>query len=115
MKSRSRIDKSALAIGTPHRVRSEPYRRYVSTRPCMRCGVVGKSQAAHETYGNYARGLKASDALCFPACVHCHNKRDQDIGPAAFWRGIFGERRDLLMRAVKAMLREDYAEWERKQ
>lgn len=50
-----------------HKVRSEPYRRYVASLPCYRCGIHGYSQAAHADEGK-GMGLKTDDLTCYPLC-----------------------------------------------
>lgn len=75
-----------------HHVRSEPtvfrslaHRQNVAALRCCFCGRTGLSQAAHVNLqlGGKGIGLKASDALTFPACttiflrVGCHAKLDQ--------------------------------------
>lgn len=111
-----KIDKSALALGVPERVRDEKYREWVASQPCIACGLHGASQAAHMGYGNHGRSIKAGDDLVFAACHEgangCHVRHDEGEGRApAFWRAVLNERPDLLIRAVKAMLREEYREW----
>lgn len=49
------------------KVRSEPYRRYVASLPCYRCGIHGYSQAAHADEGK-GMGLKTDDLTCYPLC-----------------------------------------------
>jgi len=49
------------------KVRSEPYRRYIASLPCYRCGVHGYSQAAHADEGK-GIGLKTDDLTCYPLC-----------------------------------------------
>ena len=59
------------------KVRSEPYRRYVASLPCYRCGIHGYSQAAHAEEGK-GMGLKTDDMTCYPLCgarigeIGCH-------------------------------------------
>lgn len=108
---RRKIDKSALALGEPERIRDERYRRHVTSKACVRCGKEGETQAAHEGYGNYARGMKASDELVFPACWRCHNLHDQDQGSFIWWCQLLSRDEELCMRAVKALLREEYRTW----
>jgi hypothetical protein len=68
-------------------VRSEPYRRYVASQACFACGIEGFSQAAHPNQAKYGkgRGIKASDAFCFPLCgphgasSGCHFQLDLSI------------------------------------
>ena len=61
--------------------RDESYRRWVASLPCINCGQVGRSQAAHgPTLG---RGIKADDRTCVPLCADspgwqgCHTRVDQ--------------------------------------
>jgi len=49
------------------KVRSEPYRRYVASLPCYRCGIHGYSQAAHADEGK-GMGLKTDDLTVYPLC-----------------------------------------------
>lgn len=71
-------------------VRSESYRRWVASLPCIVCGVDGYSQAAHPNKGK-GMALKTSDLLCFPLCgprgniPGCHAEHD---------RGAFVSRED---------------------
>jgi hypothetical protein len=48
-------------------IRDEAYRRYVAALPCLLCGVVGYSQAAHADRGK-GLGMKACDTTCYPLC-----------------------------------------------
>jgi hypothetical protein len=64
--------------------RSESYRRWVASLPCVACGIEGYSQCAHENGGGM--GTKTSDLRTFPLCctlpgrVGCHVRYDQCIG-----------------------------------
>jgi len=66
----------------PAPVRDEAYRRWVASLPCFECRIAGYSNAAHPNSGK-AKGVKLSDAACFPLCVDrpgvkgCHPKFDQ--------------------------------------
>lgn len=55
------------------RVRSEPYRRFVASKPCRVCGKVG-TQAAH--LGHSDIGLKAGDDQTVPLCPDHHRDFD---------------------------------------
>jgi hypothetical protein len=67
----------ASAIEKESPVRSEAYRRLVAAMPCARCGVHGRSQAAHADLGKGAH-IKSDDRTCYPACaaqvgsIGCH-------------------------------------------
>jgi hypothetical protein len=61
-------------------VRSESYRRWVASLPCMSCGISGYSQCAHANGGGM--GTKTSDLDTFPLCctrpglIGCHMQFD---------------------------------------
>jgi len=48
-------------------VRSESYRRFVASHPCLSCGIEGWSQCAHANGGGM--GTKACDLETFPLCA----------------------------------------------
>lgn len=51
----------------PHR--SELYRRWVASLPCVHCGIEGYSNACHSDSDGKGMGIKASDQTCWPGCV----------------------------------------------
>ena len=57
-------------------VRSEGYRRWVASLPCISCGIEGYSQCAHANGGGM--GTKECDLRTFPLCctrpghIGCH-------------------------------------------
>lgn len=63
-------------------VRSESYRRWVASLPCIACGIEGFSQAAHANHGK-GLGMKTCDLMTFPLCaphgfhMGCHAMHDQ--------------------------------------
>lgn len=66
-------------------VRSESYRRWVASLPCIACGIEGYSQAAHANQGK-GLGMKVSDLRTFPLCaphgfhMGCHAQFDMTLG-----------------------------------
>ena len=99
-------------------IRDEAYRRYVASMPYLACPVDVennswgiRSQAAHISVGNYARGMKADDSLCIPLCCDspvlrgCHGMFDAD--QEGFARQVLGKTIDEL----KAERRAAYEEW----
>lgn len=60
-------DEVVADLGKVLPVRSESYRRWVATLPCIVCELEGLSQAAHPNMGR-GKGQKASDLDCFPLC-----------------------------------------------
>lgn len=61
------VGDSVVAAPKSEPIRSESYRRWVATLPCMACKIEGYSQAAHPCQGR-GLGQKASDLDCFPLC-----------------------------------------------
>lgn len=65
----------------PTTFRSETLRRAVASLPCVCCGRVGHTQAAHTNYGK-GGAIKASDAMLMALCadgfgfVGCHSRVD---------------------------------------
>ncbi len=61
-------------------VRSESYRRWVASLPCINCGIQGYSQCAHANGGGM--GTKECDLRTFPLCctrpgvLGCHIQFD---------------------------------------
>ncbi len=68
--------------------RSEKYRRFVASLPCIYCGAEDRSQAAHANSSLFGKGLgvKGTDAAIFPLCAYspggrgCHSQFDQGKG-----------------------------------
>lgn len=69
---------TARLIGLPKvaTFRSERLRRAVASLPCMACGIVGMSQAAHSNQSK-GMGIKASDAKIMALCITCHGELDR--------------------------------------
>jgi hypothetical protein len=72
--TRTKIDKSALTISEPKRIRSKEHLRFVASQPCLICGRT-PSHAHHIRYAQ-SRGLslKVSDEFTVPLCaIHHHH------------------------------------------
>ena len=90
-------------LKTP-KTRSEPYRRYVASLPCYRCGLVGFSQCAHGDEGK-GMGLKTDDLTGYPLCgprymePGCHEyvgrQMDRDTRRALEQAGALWTKREL--------------------
>ena len=72
-------------------VRSEPYRRLVAMLPCINCGILGFSQAAHGPTAGL--GIKSDDLGAFPLCIQhgadgigCHVRYDRYMLGDIDWR-----------------------------
>jgi hypothetical protein len=59
-------------------VRSEAYRRFCASLPCLVCGIEGQTQAAHPNSAKYGKGrsIKAGDQYVFPLCIRHHAEHD---------------------------------------
>jgi len=60
--------------------RSEEYKAWIRTLPCVACGIEGRSEAAH-TGTDGGMSMKASDYSCVPLCGDCHRQ-----APGAYHR-----------------------------
>jgi hypothetical protein len=78
------IDKSALTIGEPKRIRSKEHLRFVASQPCMICGRA-PSQAHHVRFAQ-SRGvsLKVSDEFTVPLCA-LHHRENHTTGDEKRW------------------------------
>ncbi len=56
--------------------KSEKYRRFIASKPCMHCGAV-EVQCAHIRAGHSGgMGMKPPDYLTVPLCPECHHVFD---------------------------------------
>jgi hypothetical protein len=71
---RPKIDKSALTLSEPKRIRSKEHLRFVARQPCLICGR-SPSHAHHVRYAQ-PRGLalKVSDEFTVPLCAIHHTE-----------------------------------------
>jgi hypothetical protein len=87
-KSRKRpaIDKRALAISEPRRVRDRDHVKFVAQHPCLICGRF-PSDAHHMRFKqNRALGRKVSDEFTVPLCRGHHREVHRCGDEAAWWR-----------------------------
>ncbi len=68
---------SRIRRGPP---RDEAYKAWIRTLPCVGCGMVGRSEAAH-TGEDGGMSMKPSDYSCVPLCPDCHTQ-----APGAYHR-----------------------------
>jgi hypothetical protein len=84
------IDKSALPISTPRRIRNKEHLRYVARQPCLICGR-SPGQAHHLRFAQpRALGRKVSDEWVVPLCA-THHRALHGVGDEERWwkeRGI---------------------------
>jgi hypothetical protein len=87
-KTRSRskvIDKSALALPEPRRVRDRDHVRHVAKQPCLICGRQ-PSDAHHLRFAqSRAMGRKVSDEFTVPLCRGHHREVHRFGDEAAWW------------------------------
>lgn len=64
-------DSAPVVIEKTEPVRSREYRMWVASLPCISCGIVGYSQAAHSNSPEHGKSgaRKADDAFLFPLCA----------------------------------------------
>jgi hypothetical protein len=84
------VDKSALPISAPRRVRDKEHLRYVASQPCLVCGR-SPGHAHHLRFAQpRAMGSKVSDEWVVPLCA-THHRALHTVGDEEKWwkeRGI---------------------------
>ena len=80
------IDKSALAINEPKRIRSKEHLRYVANQPCVICGR-SPSHAHHVRYAQRrGLGIKVSDEFTVPLCATHHQQLHNTTKEREWWQ-----------------------------
>jgi Protein of unknown function (DUF968) len=80
------VDKSALAISEPKRIRSKEHLRYVASQPCVICGR-SPSQAHHVRYAQpRGLGIKVSDEFTVPLCATHHHQLHNTTKEREWWQ-----------------------------
>ena len=86
--SLGRIDKSALTIGEPKRLRDKGHLRFVASKPCLVCGRQ-PSDPHHLRFAQpRALGLKVSDEFTVPLCRDHHQQLHQAGNEIAWWHDL---------------------------
>jgi len=79
-----RIDKSALTIGEPKRLRDKAHLKFVASQPCLICG----RQPADPHHLRFAQpraiGMKVSDEFTVPLCA-IHHSENHSTGDERRW------------------------------
>ena len=82
----TRIDKSALSIPEPRRLRDKAHVKYVSQRPCLICGRQPSDPHHLQFAQQRALGRKVSDEFTVPLCRSHHREVHRSSDEAAWWR-----------------------------
>ena len=83
-----RIDKSALTIAEPKRLRDKDHLRFVASQPCLICGRQ-PSDPHHLRFAQpRALGLKVSDEFTVPLCRDHHQQLHQAGNELAWWHDL---------------------------
>ena len=84
----NRIDKSALTIGEPKRLRDKTHLRFVASHPCLVCGRQ-PSDPHHLRFAQpKALGLKVSDEFTVPLCRDHHKQLHRAGNEIAWWHDL---------------------------
>jgi len=90
-KSRRRgpvVDKSALALPAPRRIRDRDHVKAVAKQPCLVCGR-RPADAHHLRFAQApALGRKVSDEFTVPLCRGHHREVHRSVDEAAWWKTI---------------------------
>ena len=82
------IDKSALTLGEPRRVRDKAHLRHVGAQPCLLCSGV-PSDPHHLRFAQVrALGRKVSDEFTVPLCRKHHREVHHSGNEAAWWHDM---------------------------
>ena len=85
---RQRIDKSALPLREPLRIRDKEHLRYVASQPCLLCSSV-PSDAHHIRFAQpRAMARKVGDEFTVPLCRKHHDELHQYGNEAAWWHDM---------------------------
>ncbi len=83
-----RIDKSALVLDEPRRVRDKDHLRYVAGQPCLICSA-SPSDAHHVRFAQpRAMGRKVGDDFTVPLCRAHHGELHQYGNEFAWWHDM---------------------------
>jgi hypothetical protein len=84
----ARIDKSALTLAEPKRLRDKVHLKFVASQPCLVCGR-RPSDPHHLRFAQpRAIGLKVSDEFTVPLCRGHHRQLHQAGNEQAWWKGL---------------------------
>jgi DNA recombination protein Rad52 len=84
--ARRMIDKSALNISEPKRIRCKEHLRYVASQPCVICGR-SPSHAHHVRYAQRrGLGIKVSDEFTVPLCATHHQQLHNTTKEREWWQ-----------------------------
>jgi len=83
-----RIDKSALTIAEPRRLRDKAHLRFVASHPCLVCGRQSSDPHQLRFAQPRALGLKVSDEFTVPLCRDHHRKLHQAGNEVAWWHDL---------------------------
>jgi hypothetical protein len=85
-RSRSKgIDKSALTVPEPRRIRDREHVRYVATKPCLICGRSPSDTHHLRFMQSRALGRKVSDEFTVPLCRGHHRELHRCGDETAWW------------------------------
>jgi ERF superfamily protein len=79
------IDKSALALPEPRRIRDREHVKFVATRPCLICGRQPADAHHLRFMQSRALGRKVSDEFTVPLCRGHHREAHRCADEAALW------------------------------
>jgi ERF superfamily len=80
------IDKSALALPEPRRVRDRDHVRHVATKPCLVCGRCPSDAHHLRSAQSRALGRKVSDEFVVPLCRGHHREVHRHGDEGAWWQ-----------------------------
>lgn len=86
--------------------RSEKYRRWIASLPCIITKTTGECQCAHIRSGFYAIGMKPDDSMCVPLHWRQHLLQ-HEISEEKFYDGKLEEAKELAGELYQCWLNND--------
>jgi hypothetical protein len=84
--SPGRIDKSALTIAEPKRLRDKNHLKFVASQPCLICGRQPSDPHHLQFAQPRALGMKVSDEFAVPLCRGHHRQLHQAGNEVSWWK-----------------------------
>lgn len=84
----ARVDKSALMIAKPKRLRDKNHLKFVATQPCLVCGRQPSDPHHLQFAQPRALGMKVSDEFTVPLCRGHHRQLHQFGNEVGWWENL---------------------------
>src|SRR5262249_14699043 len=84
----SKIDKNALTVAEPKRLRDKAHLKFVASQACVVCGRLPSDPHHLRFVQPRALGVKASDEFTVPLCRGHHRQLHHSGNEVAWWKNL---------------------------